>query len=122
MLKNQLLECPEIPPLSKPEKLMVMLHGLGSDGNDLINLVPYLQQSMSNCHFISPHGIEPYDMAPFGRQWFSLKDRDAKTVLKLLATNAHSVKNLIEQQQKALSLTNKDTILLGFSQGAMVAL
>lgn len=63
------MDYPEIKSLNKKaDKLVVMLHGVGSDGNDLISLVPYIQNSLPNCHFISPHAIEPYDMAPFGRQ------------------------------------------------------
>lgn len=123
MLNNRFLEYPEITCLSSsPNKLVVMLHGVGSDGNDLISLVPYIQKALPTCHFISPHGVEPYDMAPFGRQWFSLQDRTPNIILNLMSNNASLVRNLIETKQKQLSLTNKDTILFGFSQGTMIGL
>ncbi|MFK7968151.1 MAG: dienelactone hydrolase family protein [Rickettsiaceae bacterium] len=123
MLKNQFLDYPEIASLNiTAEKLVVMLHGVGSDGNDLISLVPYIQKAMPTCHFISPHGIEAYDMAPFGRQWFSLQDRTPSTIINLINNNVTLVQNLIETKQKELSLTNKDTILFGFSQGAMMGM
>ena len=58
MLRNQFLDYPEVASLNAiPEKLVVMLHGVGSDGNDLISLVPYIQKAMPTCHFISPHGV-----------------------------------------------------------------
>ena len=104
------------------EKLVVMLHGVGSDGNDLISLVPDIKKFMPTCHFISPHGIEAYDMAHFGGQWFSLQDRTPSTILNLIDSNVSLVGNLIEQKQNSLSLTNKDTILFGFSQGTMMGL
>lgn len=45
MQRNQFLDYPEIASLTPiPEKLLVLLHGLGSDGNDLINLVPFIQK------------------------------------------------------------------------------
>jgi hypothetical protein len=67
MQENQFLDYPEIASLTPtPEKLVVLLHGLGSDGNDLINLVPYIQKAMPACHFISPHGIEAYDISLSG--------------------------------------------------------
>jgi phospholipase/carboxylesterase len=123
MQENQFLDYPEIASLTPtPEKLVVLLHGLGSDGNDLINLVPYIQKAMPACHFISPHGIEAYDMAPFGRQWFSLQDRSASVVLKLAEKNAPLINELIKHKQKELNITNKNTILIGFSQGAMIAM
>lgn len=123
MLRNQFLDYPEVASLNAiPEKLVVMLHGVGSDGNDLISLVPYIQKAMPTCHFISPHGVEAYDMAPFGRQWFSLQDRTPSTILNLIDNNVSLVRNLIEEKQKSLSLTNKDTILFGFSQGTMMGL
>ncbi len=123
MQKNYFLEYPEVAPLNKcAKKLVVMLHGVGSNGDDLIGLVPYLYEVMPTCHFISPHGIEAYDMAPFGRQWFSLKDRTSNTISRLINNSTPLVSNLIEEKQKKLSLTNKDTILIGFSQGAMMGL
>lgn len=122
MPKTQILDYPEIPALTQtPQKLVVLLHGLGSDGNDLISLVPYIQNFMPACHFISPHGIEAYDMAPFGRQWFSLRDRTHETILNLTSDNALEATKLITDKQNELSLTNKDTILIGFSQGSMMA-
>jgi len=123
MQRNQFLDYPEIASLTPiPEKLVVLLHGLGSDGNDLISLVPYIQKAMPACHFISPHGIEAYDMAPFGRQWFSLRDRSAPVVLKLAEQNAPLINELIKHKQKELNITNDNTILIGFSQGAMIAM
>ena len=103
MLRNQFLDYPEVASLNAiPEKLVVMLHGVGSDGNDLISLVPYIQKAMPTCHFISPHGVEAYDMAPFGRQWFSLQDRTPSTILNLIDNNVSLVRNLIEQKQNML--------------------
>lgn len=114
---------PEIKPLNdKASKLVVMLHGVGSDGNDLISLVPYIQKSLPDCHFASPHAVEPYDMAPFGRQWFSLQDRTPATIMKLAATNAPLALKLIKDKQNELGLGNADTILFGFSQGTMMGM
>ncbi len=112
---------PEIKALNdKPTKLMVFLHGVGSDGNDLISLVPYIQKPLTEYQFISPHGIEPYDMAPFGRQWFSLQDRSPKTIINLAKNNASKVQEQIYVKQKELGIDNKNTVLFGFSQGTMM--
>ena len=96
MLSEEILDYPEIKPLSgKVGKLLVLLHGVGSDGHDLIGLVPFIQESLPHHHFISPHGVEPYDMAPFGRQWFSLKDRDNATIYRLVKSNSAKIQQII---------------------------
>ncbi|MFY9590331.1 dienelactone hydrolase family protein [Rickettsia endosymbiont of Halotydeus destructor] len=105
-----------------PKKLVVLLHGVGSDGHDLIGLVPYIKDDLPDCHFISPHGVEPYDMAPYGRQWFSLQDRTPQKIQKLLENNVELLTEIIKEKQTELGLTNKDTIIIGFSQGTMIGL
>lgn len=105
----------------KPTKLMVMLHGVGSDENDLISLAPFFQESLPEYHFFSPNGVEPYDMAPFGRQWFSLHDRSPNTIMNLVEKNTPIILKLIKNKQSELGLNNSDTVLFGFSQGAMIA-
>lgn len=122
MLPKEIADYPETPPLSgKADKLLVLLHGVGSDGHDLIGLVPFIQESLPNYHFISPHGVEPYDMAPFGRQWFSLKDRDNTTICRLVKNNSTKLQKIIENKQNELGIKNSDTVLVGFSQGTMMA-
>jgi phospholipase/carboxylesterase len=114
---------PEIKALNnKPTKLMVFLHGVGSDGNDLISLVPYFQKSLEEYHFASPHGIEAYDMAPFGRQWFSLQDRKASTIIKLAENNAPKIQEQIKLKQEELNINNENTVIFGFSQGTMMGI
>lgn len=114
---------PELASLDQvPKKLVVFLHGVGADGHDLISLAPLMQPDLPYCHFISPHGIEPFDMAPFGRQWFSIANRDPFLIKKLVEKNSPSILSIIQNKQKALNLTNKDTIIIGFSQGTMIGL
>lgn len=114
---------PEIKALNdQPTKLMVFLHGVGSDGNDLISLVHYIQKPLTEYHFISPHGVEPYDMAPFGRQWFSLQDRSPETIIKLAKNNAPKIQEQIELKQKELGIDNESTVIFGFSQGTMMGI
>ena len=68
------LDGPEEPPASSAaaKQLVILLHGLGADGNDLIALAPHLARTLPDAHFIAPDAPFPCDMAPYGRQWFSL--------------------------------------------------
>ena len=124
MNKSQATDAyPELEALNKPpKKLVVLLHGVGADGYDLISLAPLMQRDLPNCHFISPHGVEPFDMAPFGRQWFSLLNLDPMVIRELVINTAPQISSIIKEKQLLLNLTNKDTIIIGFSQGTMIGL
>src|SRR5689334_24767717 len=72
-----LLDGPRWGPASgkTPRKLVVLLHGLGADGFDLIDLAPAWGEAVPDAAFVAPHAPEPCDIAPHGRQWFSVGDR-----------------------------------------------
>ena len=113
----------ESPAASGQTKtLMVLMHGLGSNGDDLFGLVPFLQKELPDTHFYSPDGIEECDSAPFGYQWFSLSNRELHTLTQELQRVIPHVTQLIDHKKKQLGLENKDVILLGFSQGSMTAM
>ncbi|MES2214690.1 MAG: prolyl oligopeptidase family serine peptidase [Pseudomonadota bacterium] len=106
----------------KYKSLMVLLHGLGSNGDDLFSLVPYFKTSMPDTYFFAPDAIEPYDQAPFGYQWFSLKDRSEEVKIQELERVFPTINSLIDAKKTELELEDADIILCGFSQGAMVSL
>lgn len=103
------------------ENLMILLHGLGSNGDDLFSLTPYLKDHLPHTHFYSPDAIEECDMASFGYQWFSLQDRNPTKVQSELERVSPVIDSLIEQQSKKLNLSSENVILCGFSQGSMVS-
>ena len=77
------LSGPTRPPLSggQPRCLVILLHGLGADGNDLIGLQQYWGRVLPDAEFISPNAPFPCDMGPYGHQWFSVQDRTPAAVL-----------------------------------------
>ena len=64
-----------------PRQLVVLLHGLGANGQDLIALAPVLGTVLPDAVFVAPNAPSPCDMAPFGYQWFSLQDFQPETRL-----------------------------------------
>ena len=60
-----------------PDALVVLVHGFGADGNDLIDLAALWAEALPGAVFVAPHAPEPCDGIPFGRQWFPLWDRSA---------------------------------------------
>ncbi|KJV56375.1 phospholipase/Carboxylesterase family protein [Orientia chuto str. Dubai] len=107
---------------SETKQLIVLLHGVGSNGHDLISIAPFMQQSFPAAHFFAPNGIEPYDGGLYGYQWFSLKQRDPAILKIELERTTPLIIDLINQKQKQLGLANQDTILIGFSQGVMASI
>lgn len=102
--------------------LCVLLHGVGADGNDLIALAPLLADVLPDARFLAPHGPEPFDMAPMGRQWFSLLDRSEGALEAGVRRAGRDVDRFVEDALGDLGLGADRSILIGFSQGAMTAL
>src|SRR5271155_5248805 len=77
---NLTLSGPSHPPQSggAPRRLVILLHGLGADGNDLIGLAPYWAPLLPDAEFLSPNAPFPCDMAPYGYQWLSARDPSSK--------------------------------------------
>lgn len=107
---------------SAPGKLVLFMHGVGSDCDDLISLASYFQPILSDAVFLSPNGIEQYDVAPFGYQWFSLSDRSPAKMQASMEQNHKLINQSIEHELTRRGLQWEDLILIGFSQGVAAAL
>jgi len=118
------LDGPTVKPANggAPKQLVVLLHGLGADGNDLIGLAPYWARLLPDAEFVSPHAPFPCDMAPFGRQWFSLQTREPAAVLAGQRATAPIIDAYLDALLAARGLEDKAMALVGFSQGAMMSL
>ena len=118
-----LLSGPEAAPISRTVKrLVVFLHGVGADGNDLISLSGMFAPSLPDTQFLSPNAPFAFDMAPFGYQWFSLQDRSPTTLLQGVKAAAPILNHYIDTMRDRFSLTDSAIALVGFSQGTMTAL
>ena len=118
------LSGPEREPVSgkNPKQLVLLLHGLGADGNDMIDLAPEFAEVLPDAHFISPNAPFPCDMAPFGFQWFSLMSYTAEKMLEGARTAEPILNDFIDESLKRFGLKDKDCALVGFSQGTMMSL
>lgn len=120
------LSGPMLPPKSgnAPRQAVVLLHGYGSDGADLIGLAPYWQDVLPDALFVAPNAHEECTGNPFGYQWFALDydtDRVANRQAGLPLASPVLLQFLADLWEQT-GLSAKDTILVGFSQGAMMAL
>jgi phospholipase/carboxylesterase len=118
------LDGPVQRPVSggKPKKIVLLLHGVGADGNDLIGLAPVWAQLLPDAEFVSPNAPFPCDMAPYGYQWFSLQDRSPEAILAGVRATAPILDAYIDDLLSSRGLDEKDLALVGFSQGTMMSL
>jgi phospholipase/carboxylesterase len=114
---------PFLPPASggKARQLVVLLHGYGADGNDLIDLGRAFANELPDAAFLSPHAPEPFP-GPFGRQWFPLDRDDANGRWRGAVAAAPGLDRLLDAELARLGLDDAALALVGFSQGAMMAL
>ncbi len=129
---------PKLPPAGgrPPRQMVILLHGYGADGEDLIGLAPQWQHRLPDAVFLSPHAPEPCEMSPMGRQWFSLGRHDptrlrrdprqaaAAAADRLAGAEraAPVLDGFIDQELERYGLTDDRLALVGFSQGTMMSL
>lgn len=118
------LDGPRLPPQAggAPDSLVVLLHGYGADGRDLIDLGEAWGDLLPRTAFVSPHAPEPCGGAPMGRQWFDLTFRDPHELSRGTDAAAPLLRRFLEAELARLALPPRRLALVGFSQGAMMAL
>ncbi|WP_421860423.1 alpha/beta hydrolase [Parvibaculum sp.] len=103
-------------------QLVILCHGYGSDGNDLISLAPYWQQIMPDAAFVAPNAPQPCDGNPMGYQWFPITRLDPSEIARGVSSAAPILDRFIDEQLSLHGLDASHLALAGFSQGTMMAL
>jgi len=106
----------------KPGHLVVLLHGYGADGNDLIGLAPVLAPLMPDVAFHAPNAPHPCEGNPFGYQWFGISRLDPQVAAAGVRAAAPFVDQFLDDTLVRYGLDESRTALVGFSQGTMMAL
>lgn len=118
-----ILDGPRFGPREAPvRQLVILCHGLGADGHDLIDLGPHWATALPHAVFVAPDAPEPCDLGPYGRQWFSVGDRSPARRLAGVTSGAAALDPFIDAELARHSLPPDAYALMGFSQGAMTAL
>jgi phospholipase/carboxylesterase len=116
----------ENPDAKNPKNLVIFLHGYGSNGANLINLSHEFKRSINSPHFISPNAPLDWEGGfPDCYQWFSLKSFSSSNSLESMSAGikiaSQTLSTFIDLQLKRFDLEYKNLFLVGFSQGAMMA-
>ena len=102
-------------------RLVVLCHGLGADGADLIDLAGAWGQAAPDAAFAAPDAPFPHD-GGFGRQWWSVADRSPAATEAGVRRAAPFLHRFIDAELTRLGLPADAYALMGFSQGAMMVL
>ena len=119
-----MIDGPRVSPVSggAARSLVVFLHGYGADGNDLISLAQQIAPALPHTAFVAPHAPERCPGAPQGRQWFALTMRDPQELVRGVAAARPALDAFLDAEQARWDLDDDACILVGFSQGTMMAL
>lgn len=118
------LDGPRLHPLNggPASGLVVLLHGYGSNGDDLIQLGRQFQPALPDVAIVAPHGHLTLG-GPDQRAWFELTMPMTEHQRWTGAVAAEPVINqFIDAERDRLGLTDDRVVLVGFSQGTIMAL
>src|SRR5580692_6526605 len=119
-----MIDGPRVVPAAAtaPKSLVILLHGYGSNGDDLISLAPLWRGALPATAFVSPNAPEPCPGAPGGFQWWSLTSASPNARAEGAASAAPVLDAFIDAELARYGLTEAELALVGFSQGTMMAL
>lgn len=98
--------------------VIVAIHGRGADATDLAGLAPEID--VLGYRWILPQGPRPVPLGPgyTGWAWYELGEAQAGTTL----ASGDALVEFIDDMLARLSVPRVRTLLMGFSQGAVMAL
>jgi phospholipase/carboxylesterase len=111
-----------MPEGGPAEALVVLCHGYGSDGNDLIALAEPWRHLLPRAAFASPHAPERCPLAGAGYQWFPLQTFTPMETAHGVTVAAPALERFVKRELARLGLGPRRLALVGFSQGTMMAL
>lgn len=122
-IDNVSAHCPRLLPEGHPvRRLVVLLHGVASDASQLFRLAQEWRRLLPDTAFVAPNGPQPCPDAAGSRQWFPLPSFDPAVRREGVAAAAPALDAWLDRERDRHALTDSDIALVGFSQGALMAL
>jgi len=123
MTLSKIVNRSSLQPLSggKPRQIILLLHGYGSSGADLISLAPHWQQSLPDALFLAPNAPQRLGGGG-GYQWWPLASFTYAALAQGAKSARPAIDAFIDRKLDQYQLTESDLAVVGFSQGTMMAL
>ena len=106
----------------KIENAVILLHGYGGDGKDIIMLTLNWKRFLKNTIFLCPDAHELCKINPSGFQWFDLNTENERHILIESKKAENKLKQFIEEIKLEYKLKNSQICISGFSQGCMMSI
>lgn len=105
------------------KQAVILLHGVGSSGENLKPLADFFAQSIPNTLCVAPNGPFHFDQGQ-GFQWFSIigvtPDNRASRIQAARESFDLTLKGIFDKHQ--IDPTQDKVVLVGFSQGSIMSL
>jgi phospholipase/carboxylesterase len=113
---------PTLAPRRGPAThLVVLVHGYGADGNDLIGLAAHWQDLLPTVAFAAPNAPTRTPRAP-GYQWFPITRIDPHLMQQGVEVAGPVLDEYLDAELARLGIPPENLALAGFSQGTMLSL
>lgn len=109
------------PSSGRADYALVMLHGVGADADSFLPIGRALAADLPHAVVLVPEGFSPFDGGGSGRQWFSVRGVTEENRPARVRAAASEVSTWLDGALAARGLAADRVVLLGFSQGAIVA-
>ena len=117
------LDGPRLEPHGRtPSALVVLLHGYGANGDDLIALGDGWRPALPDAVFVSPNAPQAIPGMHGGLQWFALTLRDPSEYWRGVEAARPALDQFLDAELARYRLPASRLVLVGFSQGTMMAL
>ncbi len=113
------------PVSGETRSAVIFLHGYGANGADLLSLADPLGEHLPDTLFIAPDAPETCAGSLMGFQWFPIPWIDGSSEVEAQAGLVHAAADLdafLDGVMIDEDLLPEQIVVLGFSQGAMIAL
>lgn len=111
-----------LPASGKASHLFILLHGVGADARGLQPLASMLHARFPDAAIEIPTGFFPFDAGAGGRQWFSVRGVTEQNRPQRVAEALPVLVQWVRDAQQRNDISAAATTLVGFSQGAIMAL
>lgn len=108
-------------PAGAAQRLILLFHGVGATPENLLPLAEALAAADPAACVVSVRSPEPCDFG-IGLQWFSVRGVTEENRLERVAAAMPGFVQTVRDWQKQSGVSPAATTLLGFSQGAIMAL
>jgi len=112
----------EPEPHLQVDSLVILCHGYGANGDDLIGLADQWRPLLPTTVFCAPNAPERAPLAPNGYQWFALNGLSKEARDRGTRAAAPVLNEFIDQMLARYKISASRLALVGFSQGTMLLL